>query len=186
MTDTTDTHAAPPTSAAGASTSEGARQVRLVPESLPALDILTLAQEGRILRAERETPPDGVPVFVTRAGWDELLSHHGKGEPEEKVALTKLLPALEQISARLLAQAAEASEHHAKPAAQENAPKAPPSIFTLESDLFPSDPQTRLVLVRDRTHPVVCALLGTPAQLATLLPAQPHGGNPPADPSHPG
>lgn len=135
--------------------------ITLNPEHLPKLDIVALAQSGHIVRAERDTAEGGVPVFLTKEGWDELVLQHRKqsNEPIEQTA-SHLLPALEKISARILAEAAHAAETQK----QEHA-----ALFTLETDLFPSSPQTRLVLVADKTHPVVCALLGTPAQITLLL-----------------
>lgn len=176
---TTDSSKAPPSgksSGAGsaetnnAPSSETAQTVTLAPDSLPRLNIVGLAQSGQILRAERETPPDGVPVFVTKEGWNDLLRHYGDGKDPAELARTKLLPALERISTQLLAEAAQASKEKTSSGATPESEKAgTPSVFTLESDLFPGDRETRLVLVRDETHPVVCALLGTPAQLAHLL-----------------
>ncbi|OOL18363.1 hypothetical protein AL01_06090 [Bombella intestini] len=138
--------------------------ITLDPTRLPKLDILSLAQNGLILRAERTTPEAGIPSFLTRAGWNELIAHHRHsttegGETEEQTA-SRLLPALERISARLLSEAAREAEAQG----QQDA-----SVFTLETDLFPSSAQTRLVLVADRTHPVACALIGTPEQITQLL-----------------
>lgn len=145
----------------------GLMAITLDPASLPKLDILSLAQNGLILRAERDTPETGIPSFLTRAGWNELIAHHrrpadgdsGPAETEEQTA-SRLLPALERISTRLLSEAAHGAETQKKQDA---------SVFTVETDLFPSSPETRIVLVADRTHPVACALIGTPEQITQLL-----------------
>lgn len=146
----------------------GLMTITLDPTSLPKLDILSLAQNGLIMRAERETPETGIPSFLTRAGWNELITHHrrpadgsesGPAETEEQTA-SRLLPALERISTRLLSEAAREAETQKKQDA---------SVFTVETDLFPSSPETRIVLVADKTHPVACALIGTPEQITQLL-----------------
>lgn len=140
--------------------------VTLDPSRLPQLDILALARSGLIVRAERETPETGIPSFLTRAGWNELIAHHRRPsegstehEPEEQTA-SRLLPALERISTRLLGEAAREAETRQQ---QDT------SLFTIETDLFPSSPETRIILVADRTHPVACALIGTPEQITQLL-----------------
>ncbi|QDH13785.1 hypothetical protein E3E12_05840 [Formicincola oecophyllae] len=153
--------------------------VALDPATLPALDIVKLAQEGHILRAERDLPPHGVPAFVTKEGWDELMKHYGQGKPPEEAARTIILPALEKSVRLLMAKAAEARHKAALEAhvtqgedgeaSQKNSPAVLPRVFTAESDLFPSHPETRLVLVRNADSPVVCALVGTPGQLTALL-----------------
>lgn len=145
----------------------GLMAITLDPSRLPRLDILTLARDGLILRAERETPETGIPSFLTRAGWNELIAHHrrpshdgnGPAETEEQTA-SRLLPALERTSSRLLGEAAREAETQRKQDA---------SVFTVETDLFPSSSETRIVLVADRTHPVACALIGTPEQITQLL-----------------
>ncbi len=138
--------------------------IALDPARLPKLDILSLARTGLILRAERETPDTGIPSFLTRSGWVELVTHHRRSttdgiETEEQTA-NRLLPALERICARLLSEAARGAKAQDRQDA---------SVFTVETDLFPSSTQTRIVLVADRTHPVACALIGTPEQITQLL-----------------
>lgn len=130
--------------------------IKLDPMILPALDILGMAQSGTLLRAERETPPDGIPAFVTRAGWDELVATHAG---DHTAPHTVLLPAMEKAVARLLSHAAEA--------ASRDGVMTP--VVTIQSDLFPSDPDLVLAFVRDTTHPVACALIGTAAQIETTL-----------------
>ena len=124
----------------------------LDPSTLPPVNILGLAQSGTILRAERETLPDGIPAFITKAGWDELTAAHN-------TSAALVLSSLEKAVARLLAHAAED--------AQTNGRTAP--VISLESDLFPSDPTLILTFVRDETHPVACALLGTASHLTEVL-----------------
>lgn len=130
--------------------------IKLDPAILPALDILGMAQSGAILRAERNTPPDGIPAFVTRTGWDELIATHAT---EHNAPNALLLPALEKAVSRLLAHTAEE--------ASRNGEMTP--VITLQSDLFPSDPDLVLAFVRDSTHPVACALIGTAAQIEMAL-----------------
>lgn len=130
--------------------------IKLDPTILPALDILGMAQSGALLRAERETPPDGIPAFVTRAGWDELIATHAA---HHDTPHTVLLPALEKAVSRLMSHAAEE--------ASRNGEMTP--VLTLQSDLFPSDPDLVLAFVRDSTHPVACALVGTAPQIETAL-----------------
>ncbi|MBS1087636.1 hypothetical protein [Gluconobacter wancherniae] len=130
--------------------------VSLDPNTLPIINVVGLAQSGTILRAERKTPSDGVPAFVTRDGWEELVSLYAKDseKPHEIV-----LPALERAAGRILAHAAEAAVSDRR-----NSP-----VFNLESDLFASDPTLVLAFVRDTEHPVACALIGTAAQLSQIL-----------------
>ncbi|MFT8808553.1 hypothetical protein [Gluconobacter sp.] len=130
--------------------------IKLDPAILPALDIVGMAQSGALLRAERETPPDGIPVFVTRTGWEELTATHAA---DHATPHTVLLPALEKAAARILSHAAETASRSG-----EMTP-----VLTLQSDLFPSDPDLVLAFVRDSTHPVACALIGTAAQIETAL-----------------
>lgn len=130
--------------------------VSLDPTLLPALDIVGLAQSGQILRAEKETPPDGVPFFVTHEGWDELVLTHAA---QHKTPHAFVLATLEKVVAKLQAHAAEG--------ARERGAHRP--IITIPSDLFPSDPMVVLAFVRDASHPVACALIGTANHLASLL-----------------
>ncbi|MFT9096720.1 MAG: hypothetical protein ABF459_16480 [Gluconobacter cerinus] len=130
--------------------------LKLAPARLPALDILGMAQSGTLLRAERETPSDGIPAFVTRAGWDELAATHAANHDAPH---TVLLPALEKAVSRILAHAAQNAS---------NTGEMTP-VTTLQSDLFPSDPDLVLAFVRDSTHPVACALIGTAPQIETAL-----------------
>ncbi|AFV99944.1 hypothetical protein BAR24_07080 [Gluconobacter oxydans] len=128
----------------------------LDPSTLPSVNILGLAQGGAILRAERETPPDGIPAFIAKEGWDELIAAHAANHVAPH---TVVLPALEKAVARILAHAAKAAQAEGK-----NAP-----VISLESDLFPSDPTLILAFVKDETHPVACALIGTAAHLVDML-----------------
>ncbi len=133
--------------------------IKLDPTLLPALDILGMAQSGALLRAERETPPDGIPAFVTRAGWDELAATHASDHSAPHIVL---LPALEKAVSRILAHAAQNAAHTGEMT----------SVTTLQTDLFPSDPDLVLAFVRDSTHPVACALIGTALQIETALRSQ--------------
>ncbi|KXV32572.1 hypothetical protein FXF46_08845 [Gluconobacter thailandicus] len=128
----------------------------LDPSTLPSVNILGLAQGGAILRAERETPPDGIPAFITKEGWDELIAAHAANHVAPH---TVVLPALEKAVARILAHAAKAAQAEGKTA----------PVISLESDLFPSDPTLILAFVKDETHPVACALIGTAAHLVDML-----------------
>lgn len=130
--------------------------ISLDPKTLPALNIIELATQGLIMRAERETPPDGLPVFITRPGWEELLTTHTN---DAENGATLVLPALEKATHRLLAHAAQA--------ASEDKTFAP--LVTVESDLFKSATSVLLTFVRDSTHPVACVLIGTEAHIATVL-----------------
>ncbi|WP_415571466.1 hypothetical protein [Gluconobacter sp.] len=130
--------------------------IKLDPALLPALDILGMAQSGALLRAERETPSDGIPAFVTRAGWDELAATHAANH---NAPHSVLLPALEKAVARILTHAAQNASQMG-----EMTP-----VTTLQSDLFPSDPDLVLAFVRDSTHPVACALIGTATQIEAAL-----------------
>ncbi|MBS1102747.1 hypothetical protein JK202_06900 [Gluconobacter sp. Dm-62] len=130
--------------------------IKLDPELLPALDILRMAQSGTLLRAERHTPPDGIPAFVTRDGWNELVETHAGNHDAPHMVL---LPALEKAVLRIMSHAAEQAS-----SSGEMTP-----VITLPSDLFPSDPDLVLSFVRDSTHPVACALIGTAAQIENAL-----------------
>ncbi|MXV43994.1 hypothetical protein GS501_02860 [Saccharibacter sp. 17.LH.SD] len=133
------------------------QSITLNPKIFPKLDIVSLAQTGKILRAERTTTKNGIPAFITREGWNELILHHARDGEPLSLTTQKILPALEQSVARLLGEAAQASTER------------PASLYTLETDLFPSNTQTRLALVCDQTHHVACALIGTPKHLQHLL-----------------
>ncbi|QDH17300.1 hypothetical protein [Swingsia samuiensis] len=130
--------------------------ISLDPSLFPAIDIITLAQTGLILRAERQTPPDGIPVFVTKEGWTELVSSHA---PEHPSPHEIIIPALEKAITRLLSHAAETAEK-----TKEMAP-----VLYLESDLFPSNAELLIAFVRDKEHPVTCALIGTRQHLSHVL-----------------
>ncbi|GBR52515.1 hypothetical protein AA106555_0944 [Neokomagataea thailandica NBRC 106555] len=129
---------------------------KLDPAKLPALDIVGLATSGLIVRAERETPADGIPAFITRPGWEELLTSHA-ADVENGSAL--VLPPLEKAVQRLLAHAAQSASEE-----QNFAP-----LVTLESDLFASAPSLLVMFVRDQSHPVACVLVGTEEHIATTL-----------------
>lgn len=135
--------------------------ISLDPAQLPELNILTLAQSGAIVRAERETPEDGIPAFITRSGWNELISHHAQEQETVADTATRVLTALEKSIGLLMTQAAKAAQEHEQ--------STPPSLYSLETDLFPSSPQTRLVFVKDTSHHVACALIGTPDQISDII-----------------
>lgn len=135
--------------------------ISLDPYQLPELDILTLAQSGRLVRAERETPEDGVPALVTRSGWNELVQHYIQEHEAPSDTAQRVLIALERSASLLMTEAAKA--------VQEQNDDTPPSLYTLETDLFPSNRQTRLVFVRDKSHPVACALIGTPQHITEII-----------------
>lgn len=128
---------------------------------LPELDILHLAQTHTILRAERTTPHDGIPTFITQTGWNELVEHHHQSNETLKDTSLRVLSALERISAHLMTEAAQKTK--ARDIKKES------FLYTLESDLFPSSSQTRLVFVKDKTHSVACALIGTPQHLRQII-----------------
>ncbi|EHH69080.1 hypothetical protein [Gluconobacter morbifer] len=136
--------------------------VTLEPASLPSVDIVGLAQSGQILRAERDTPPDGVPVFITREGWNDLLATHATDSASSPAAV---LPALEKAVTRIMAHAAEAAGKEGMTT----------PVISMKSDLFSSDGTLILAFVRDSTHPVACALIGTATQIADTLRAGPSG-----------
>lgn len=130
--------------------------VMLDPSTLPSVNILGLAQSGAILRAERETAPDGIPAFITKEGWNELIAAHAD---DHTAPHTVVLPALEKAVARILSHAAESAQGEGKTA----------PVISLESDLFQSDSTLILAFVRDETHPVACALIGTAGHLVDML-----------------
>lgn len=134
--------------------------ITLDPTTLPALDIIALAQSGQILRAERETAENGIPCFITKQDWNHL-----KHEMNYKLTDEALLTALEKISARFLQEAARSCSL-LKAAPQET---DLPNSFEIESDLFTDHRKIFLILVRDMTHPVACALIGTSTTLLDTL-----------------
>ncbi|GBR47143.1 hypothetical protein [Neokomagataea thailandica] len=130
--------------------------ISLDPTILPSLNIIDLATQGLIVRAERETPEDGLPIFITRPGWEELLTTHTH---DAEHGATIVLPALEKAVHRLLAHVAHAT-HEEKNFAP---------LITVDSDLFQSAASLLLAFVRDSTHPVACVLIGTEPHIATVL-----------------
>lgn len=136
--------------------------VEINPQYLPEINILEMAQTGMILRAELEIPPNGVPVFITRLGWNELLAHYLLQNPTEtrSDAHHKLLLILSRITAKLLKDAAQYCK---------NTPPPLPSSFIIETDLFPSSKETSLIFVRAKDHHAACALLGTQDHIRHLF-----------------
>lgn len=129
--------------------------IQLDPNTLPVLDIVELANTGAIRRAEQQTPPDGIPVFVTALGWLELEDRYGIDNPR------KILRSLESAAHRLLS-------HAATTLATQSAGEVSATI-TCPSDLFTENGSVNLSFVRDREHPVVCVLIGTTDHLMALL-----------------
>ncbi|AOX19235.1 hypothetical protein [Kozakia baliensis] len=142
------------------------KTLSLDPTALPPLDIIDLANSGVIVRAERETPPDGIPAFVTAQGWQELLQRYADGNSD---IAPRVLAALEQAIKRLL-------DHAATSFAQSTHNEIAP-ILSCPSDLFASNGTIQIAFVRDRQHPVACVLIGTVEQLRELI------KNPPPKPS---
>ena len=129
--------------------------VTLDPARLPALDIITLAQSGILMRAERETSPDGVPVFLTQEGWMDLH------ERRPSLGLPELQLAVEKATRHLMTHAAETV------ATQK--PDAAPGLFICPSDFFEENGNVHIVFVRDIAHPVVCAVIGTREHIRHIL-----------------
>lgn len=141
-------------------------------QHLPEIDILRLAQTGMILRAELETETDGVPAFITRIGWNELLAHHllqehlSQKENSPNSAQNslefqqKLLKILSRITAKLMQEAARYYQEH---------PNNSPHNFTIETDLFPSSKEASLIFIRAKDTNIACALLGTDEHLRHIL-----------------
>lgn len=134
--------------------------IHIDPDVLPSFDIVMLANSGALLRAEAETPPNGVPAFVTAAGWRMIEARYRHASPEE------LLTNLGRATHRLLAHAAEAyaeTDHSDEISA--------PGSFSCPSDLFENNGTLHLAFIRDTTHPVICAVIGTNKHLQDLMKA---------------
>lgn len=93
---------------------------------LPELDILSLAQSGQLLRAERETPEDGIPAFITRSGWNELVQHYAQKNETFPDTAQRVLIALERSVILLMTEAAKAAQNHTDET---------PTLYSLETDL---------------------------------------------------
>ncbi|WP_025841193.1 hypothetical protein [Asaia platycodi] len=121
----------------------------LNPATLPATDILELAQAGLLCRAERETPGGGIPAFVTRQDWDCLTRRFGR----EETAPERLIEAAERAVWRLMS--------HAAATLTRQTPGTVSATMSVQTDLFSDDGETFLSFVRDNTHPVACVIIGT-------------------------
>lgn len=130
----------------------------LDPLALPMLDIVNLANRGTIIRAELETPENGVPAFITAAGWHALQALHGTDTHDRQLSL---LRALERAVHRLLSHAADTMARSKQ--------KTFDPVMTCTSDLFEPEGMLQMAFVRDRTHPVACMLVDTPDHLRELL-----------------
>lgn len=131
--------------------------IRLDPDALPVIDIVALAQEGALLRAEHDTPPDGIPAFVTAAGWRMLCARYAGDDPHG------LLTHLGKAVHRLLAHAAQSH------AAEHRAGHAAPASFSCPSDLFEDNGTLHIAFLRDTNHPVICTLIGTKDHIRDLM-----------------
>ncbi|GBR14280.1 MULTISPECIES: hypothetical protein [Asaia] len=125
------------------------QEFALDPATLPATDILELAQAGLLCRAERETPSGGIPAFVTRQDWDCLAERFGR----EAAAPERLIEAVERAVWRLLS--------HAAATLSKQTPGSVSATMSARTDLFSDDGETYLSFVRDRTHPVACVIVGS-------------------------
>ncbi|GAN54126.1 hypothetical protein [Tanticharoenia sakaeratensis] len=130
--------------------------VRIDPFQFPDLDIVALANDGHILRAERETAPGALPAFITAGDWELLLDRFASTHPD---SVQGVVTGLEKATQRLMAHLAAAASETGQT----------PPTFTCPSDLFADDGTVIVALVRDRSHPVVCALVGTEDNIRTLL-----------------
>lgn len=137
---------------------------------LPQWDILGLAQRELLVRAERETPPGGIPLFVTRTGWNLLVAHYNQGE-DLSASAERILPVIERLFAYLCQEIA-ARDHQANQGqAHEDGSVSRlclESCYYVQTDLFPGESETLLLFLRDKTHHIICAVLGTSAQISLL------------------
>lgn len=125
------------------------KEFALDPTTLPSADILGHAQAGRLLRAERQTPENGVPAFITREDWEQMAARFGVTGQSS----ADLLPALERAVQRLLA--------HAAKTLSEREPGVISAVLSARTDLFGENTQTYLSFLRDSTHPVACVVIGS-------------------------
>lgn len=138
--------------------------ITLDPAALPEIDIISLAQTGQIVRAERRTEENGIPCFISRKDWDLLKEEYNSSSSHENETL---LAALEKTTSLFLQEAAKTYSSLKK----QHAKTTLPSTFQIESDLFHDRKTVFLFLVKDMTHPVCCAVISTSP---TLLPPSLH------------
>jgi len=132
------------------------KTITVDPAALPALDIITLANQGAILRAEAQTAPDAIPLFVTSQGWAALQQRYDATRPEDAPTL---LARLERATAKLMT-------HVAQGVAKAG---TAPATLTCPSDFFTPDGHVVIAFVRDETHPVACAIIGAKDHIDHLL-----------------
>ncbi|GBQ15484.1 hypothetical protein [Swaminathania salitolerans] len=118
--------------------------ITIDPELLPPIDIIRLAQEGHLLRAERTTPEGGVPAFISSADRDRLLTRHPEGAD---VAST------ERAVHHLLAHAAQGLTATGEGVV--------PARLSLKTDLFEDEGETWISFVRDASTAVACVIIGS-------------------------
>ncbi len=100
-------------------------------------------------RAERDTPDGGVPVFMTKVDWDTISERFSveTSSPNDHIV------------------AVERAVHHLLGHAAESLTKCPAgeisAVLNVKTDLFAENGETFLSFVRDRTHSVVCVIIGT-------------------------
>ncbi|WP_122050256.1 hypothetical protein [Asaia bogorensis] len=125
------------------------KEFALDPATLPEADILGHAQAGRLLRAERTTPPNGVPAFITCEDWKTMAARFGTAAEKD----IDLFQALEKAVQRLLGHAAETLAKREAGVIS--------ATLSAQTDLFDEDGPTYLSFLRDSTHPVACVVIGT-------------------------
>ncbi|WP_261763174.1 hypothetical protein [Asaia bogorensis] len=131
------------------------KEFALDPATLPEADILGLAQTGQLLRAERQTPENGIPAFISREDWDRTRARFGACGRDSG----DLLTALEKAVQRLMGHAAETL------ATREAGVVS--AILSARTDLFDDGGPTYLSFLRDATHPVACVIIGSRPWLTT-------------------
>lgn len=124
------------------------KEFALDPATLPKAEIVALAQQGILLRAERDTSENGVPAFMKRDDWETMEARflHQRGESSD------FLPAVEHAVHRLLGHAAQTLA--SRPAGTISA------TLSATTDLFEDGGQTYLSFVRDTTYTVACVIIG--------------------------
>ncbi|GBQ93074.1 hypothetical protein [Asaia krungthepensis] len=140
------------------------KEFRLDPTTLPAAPMLELAQSGFLVRAERETPENGVPAFMLSEDWKTLEHRFASNNAEHAKTGSGLLSAVENATRRLMGHAAEALAN--------SAPGEIGSTLSLRTDLFAENAETFLSFLRDQTYEVACLVIGPRPWASVALPDQ--------------
>jgi len=126
----------------------GVREIGIDTASLPIVDIIDMASQGKILRAERHDQVD-IPAFIAAPSFNALKQRFSSD-------VVPVIAGLERAVSQM-------KEHVARHCAEANQAVQP--SYEIQSDLFETDGRVGIHFVTDKSTSVVCMIVARPADV---------------------